>query len=292
MGNQFLKGLQRPAIMPEGSSLPDYSEANDGDALIIEDGEPTWGAVDALPEIEEADEGKVLAVDQGEAVWADAPSGLPEITNSDEGKVLTVVGEAERTEIIPEQSLTTTGAMIAEATIPNHADNPPESMTVEIDGVAYTNVQFDSSSESYTISNGSTTVGQIAVDGDDWVFIKTPAGTYTLSAYIESPKEYSAQWAELSGGLIVTLTMDTETTVIADASYNDIVTAIESGVAVMVIVDNSMWGGSGTSIFYPVLYGAGDNVYGVQIAGAFSGAFGVISLTASTADAPLTGSLE
>ena len=74
-----------------GGGLPDYSEANDGDALIIEDGEPTWGAVDGLPEIEESDEGKVLAVDQGEAVWADAPSGLPEITNSDEGKVLTVV---------------------------------------------------------------------------------------------------------------------------------------------------------------------------------------------------------
>lgn len=91
MGNQFLKGLQRPAIMPEGSSLPDYSSANDGDALIIEDGEPTWGEVDALPEIEESDEGKVLAVDQGEAVWADAPSGLPEIGESDEGKVLTVV---------------------------------------------------------------------------------------------------------------------------------------------------------------------------------------------------------
>ena len=127
-------------------------------------------------------------------------SSLPDITAEDEGKVLTVVGEAERTEIIPEQSLTTTGATIAEATIPNHADNPPESMTVEIDGVAYTNVQFDSSTESYTISNDSTTVGQIVVDGDDWVFIKTPAGTYTLSAYIESPKEYSAQWAESSGG--------------------------------------------------------------------------------------------
>lgn len=91
MPNVFLDGLQRPAILPNNSGLPDYSEANDGDALIIEDGEPTWGAVDALPEIEETDEGKVLAVDQGEAVWADAPSGLPEIGENDEGKVLTVV---------------------------------------------------------------------------------------------------------------------------------------------------------------------------------------------------------
>lgn len=78
MGNQFLKGLQRPAIMPEGSSLPDYSEANDGDVLQIASGEPTWGAVDALPEIEETDEGKVLTVVDNsgtlEAEWAE-PSG-------------------------------------------------------------------------------------------------------------------------------------------------------------------------------------------------------------------------
>lgn len=75
MPNAFLDGLQRPAILQNNSGLPDYSSANDGDALIIDNGEPTWGAVDALPEIEETDEGKVLAVDQGEAVWADAPSG-------------------------------------------------------------------------------------------------------------------------------------------------------------------------------------------------------------------------
>lgn len=71
MPNTFLEGLQRPAILQNNSGLPDYSEANDGDVLQIESGEPTWGAVDALPEIEESDEGKFLSVDQGEAVWAD-----------------------------------------------------------------------------------------------------------------------------------------------------------------------------------------------------------------------------
>lgn len=110
MPNVFLEGLQRPAILQNNSGLPDYSEANDGDALIIEDGEPTWGAVDALPEIEESDEGKFLSVDQGEAVWADAPSGLPEITNSDEGKILTVVAEQQQTKVyyVPEQTITLT----------------------------------------------------------------------------------------------------------------------------------------------------------------------------------------
>lgn len=83
--------LTMSANISENSLLPDYSEANDGDALIIDNGEPTWGAVDALPEIEESDEGKVLAVDQGEAVWAEAPSGLPTFTAEDVGRILTVV---------------------------------------------------------------------------------------------------------------------------------------------------------------------------------------------------------
>lgn len=33
-----------PAPEPAPSSLPDYSEASDGDALVIEDGEPVWAA--------------------------------------------------------------------------------------------------------------------------------------------------------------------------------------------------------------------------------------------------------
>lgn len=58
-----------------GGGLPDYSEANDGDVLAIESGEPSWASpASGLPDYSGASDGDVLTLDNGEPTWA-APSG-------------------------------------------------------------------------------------------------------------------------------------------------------------------------------------------------------------------------
>lgn len=206
MGNQFLKGLQRPAIMPEGSSLPDYSEANDGDALIIEDGEPTWGAVDGLPEIEESDEGKVLAVDQGEAVWADAPSGLPEITSSDEGKVLTVVEGSTYTvvgTVFPTQVFDFTETPDAIAQDSNLAYfTEGDTVRLTVGNSTYFATVIDDDGLVAEFSEGPISVIYEGTDEDQgYIKCGSRSGTGEVTAKLENvAADLEAQWAEPNGG--------------------------------------------------------------------------------------------
>lgn len=208
MPNTFLEGLQRPAILQNnGSGLPDYSEANEGDVLQIQSNEPVWGAVDALPEIEESDEGKVLAVDQGEAVWADAPSGLPEITNADEGKVMAVVedeqGQPVAGDIIAQGTFTSAevaGAVIEGATADDFAVGTLINVSVNgnIYWVTMENEEGAPDPVSVAVFGDNDEYQLETDDGDVW--FEHPAGTYEL--IIKTAKyPLSAQWTEPSGGV-------------------------------------------------------------------------------------------
>ena len=74
-------------------TLPDYSEASEGDVLQIGSDGPEWGAVpNELPAIAAGDAGKVLKVNSGETgtEWGAVPNELPAIAAGDAGKVLKV----------------------------------------------------------------------------------------------------------------------------------------------------------------------------------------------------------
>ena len=74
-------------------TLPDYSEASNGDVLQIGTDGPEWGAVpNELPAIAAGDAGKVLKVNSGESgtEWGSIPNELPAIAAGDAGKVLKV----------------------------------------------------------------------------------------------------------------------------------------------------------------------------------------------------------
>lgn len=210
MPNLFLEGLQRPAILQNsGSGLPDYSEANDGDVLQIESGEPTWGAVDALPEIEETDEGKVLAVDQGEAVWADAPSGLPEITEGDEGKVLAVVEGTNTIDrpLFAQQTAVVEGGASVEITSPQNLDKfvVGASVTVNVNGTDYTVTVADVDGNPAATLVSEPAENWMAVThwshDDSLTFEAATDGTYVISATIVG-KELVAGWKAAEDGMV------------------------------------------------------------------------------------------
>lgn len=74
-------------------TLPDYSEASEGDTLQIGADGPEWAATpNELPAIAAGDAGKVLKVNAGETgtEWGNIPNELPTIGSGDAGKVLKV----------------------------------------------------------------------------------------------------------------------------------------------------------------------------------------------------------
>ena len=198
MGNQFLKGLQRPAIMPEGSSLPDYSEANDGDALIIEDGEPVWGAV----------------------------SGLPDFTAEDEGKVLTVVAQMEDVAFVPEQSVTLAPlpaqqginyAILSNVVAPTGTPSEGDKATLTIgertlELLYYMDGYYNQEEDWGIVYDGSE-------DGFGW-FIRVygESGTVTVSATREDAGDLEAEWAKAQSG--IHMIVDDNGTL--NATYEDI----------------------------------------------------------------------
>lgn len=195
-----------------------------GEWVVYINGEGGGSGGSSLPDITAEDEGKVLAVDEGEAVWADAPSGLPEIGTNDEGKMLTVVGEAETTELFPEQELT-----IENISYPVTVQNADLSLFVDgttarctVDGTSY-EATIDSGNAQFVNEHGNTIYALNEAEDDLW-FSSGFTGTYTVSAVVlGEEKNYSAQWVEAQGaGKVIE---------ISPAFSQELMTALQTAIA-------------------------------------------------------------
>ena len=71
-------------------TLPDHSEASEGDVLQIGTDGPEWGSVDALPDYSGASAGDALVIGNDGPEWGAIPNELPAIAAGDAGKVLKV----------------------------------------------------------------------------------------------------------------------------------------------------------------------------------------------------------
>ena len=71
-------------------TLPDYSEASEGDTLQIGSDGPEWAPVDALPDYSGASAGDALVIGNDGPEWGAVPNELPAIAAGDAGKVLKV----------------------------------------------------------------------------------------------------------------------------------------------------------------------------------------------------------
>ena len=79
-------------------TLPDYSEASEGDTLQIGADGPEWGPVDALPDYSGASAGDALVIGNDGPEWGAVPNELPAIAAGDAGKVLKVNSSETGTE--------------------------------------------------------------------------------------------------------------------------------------------------------------------------------------------------
>ena len=71
-------------------TLPDYSEASEGDVIQIGADGPEWGPADALPDYSGASAGDALIIGNDGPEWGAIPNELPAIAAGDAGKVLKV----------------------------------------------------------------------------------------------------------------------------------------------------------------------------------------------------------
>ena len=172
-----------------GGGLPDYSEANDGDVLSIDNGEPSW---------------------------ASPASGLPDYSGASDGDVLTVKEGTEEIAVVPEETVTIDDAPVPFANVDISGLSDGSEVTVIVNGNSYNAVitgvdpsslalgwgieAFVSVDLSYFVEDqeGTGTAYFSAYDGN----VSIVPGEYTVSVVASVPSgDLTPQWAAPSGGV-------------------------------------------------------------------------------------------
>ena len=164
---------------------------------------------------------------------------FPAVTISDVGKVLTVEEKSvQGAVLVPEETFVFTDGIMAEINMQN------KSLFVEgaeclltVDGTTITaTVQAVSEPDSgLIVQDNETGIVILLEDSTNVSKLYVPnIGTYTVSLYVEGT-EYGWAPAEPSGGALFVEVTDTGTTLIINATYNNLVDAITNHIPVYLI---------------------------------------------------------